>query len=130
MIRLAGDNRVGSKTRDWEVENPTLDRISESIVDLDGNRRTETSVTEDDPFRYLSIAGGPDLYLVTGESAEGEILQLKEPGSGSQEVSLVCGGQLGVFERSELVTQQLAIKAVSDFLNGFPDGLGASWSVE
>lgn len=130
MIRLAGDNRVGSKTLDWEVENPTLGRISESIVNLDGRQHTETSVTEDDPFRYLSIAGGPDLYLVTGESEDGQILQLKEPDSGSQEVSLVCGGQLGVFERSDLVTQELAIRAVSDFLNGFPEGLGAGWSLE
>jgi hypothetical protein len=130
VIRLAGDERSGSKTNDWEVENPTLERVSESIADLDGRRRTETSITDDDPFRYLSIAGGPDLYLVTGESADGDILQLKEPGSGSHEVKLVCGGQLGNFERSELVTRELALRAVVDFLSGFPEGLGASWSVE
>lgn len=130
MITLAGDDRDGSRTRDWEVENPELERIVRSIADLDGRRLTEISVTEDEPFRYLSVAGGPDLYLVTGESADGEILQLKEPGAGSEQIQLVCGGQMGAFERSALVTQAKAIGAVSEFLMGFPDGFGDAWSVE
>ncbi|WP_406477747.1 hypothetical protein [Streptomyces sp. NBC_01615] len=130
MITLAGDERDGSKTRDWEVENPELERITRSIADLDGHRLTEISVTEDEPFRYLSIAGGPDLYLVTGESANGEILQMKDPEAGSEQVQLVCGGQMGVFERSALVTQAQAVGAVSEFLSGFPEGFGDAWSVE
>ncbi|MFD8966399.1 hypothetical protein ACFV0C_15575 [Streptomyces sp. NPDC059568] len=130
MITLAGDDRGGSKTRDWEVENPDLERITRSIADLDGHRLTEISVTEDDPFRYLSIAGGPDLYLVTGESANGEILHLKGPEDGSEEVRLICGGQMGVFERSALVIQDQAIGAVSEFLKRFPDGFRDAWSVE
>ncbi|MGW4349369.1 hypothetical protein GTY75_20200 [Streptomyces sp. SID8381] len=130
MITLAGDDRDGSKTRDWEVEDPQLERIIRSIADLDGNRFTEISVTEDEPFRYLSVAGGPDLYLVTGESADGEILQLTEPDAGSEQIELVCGGQMGLFERSSLVTQDQAIGAVSEFLRGFPEGLVDAWSVE
>ena len=130
MIRLAGDDRDGPKTRDWEVENPTPERISQSIADLDGSRWTEVSVTEDDPFRYLSIAGGPDLFLVTGESPDGEIIQLRNLESGSEEVRLVCGGQMGIFERSDLVDRDQAVEAVSEFLNGFPDGFRSAWSVE
>ena len=130
MITLAGDERDGSRTRDWEVENPRLERITRSIADLDGHRRTEISVTEDEPFRYLSVSGGPELYLVTGESADGEILQLKDLEAGSEQVQLVCGGQAGVFERSSLITQAQAISAVSEFLSGFPQGFGAAWSVE
>ncbi|MFD3504364.1 hypothetical protein ACFWWT_40430 [Streptomyces sp. NPDC058676] len=130
MIRLAGDDRGGSKTCDWEVENPTPERIAQSIADLDGTRWTEVSVTEDDPFRYLSIAGGPDLFLVTGESVDGEILQLKNPESVSDEVRLVCGGQMGIFERSDLVDRDQAVEAVSEFLKGFPDGFSSAWSVE
>ncbi|MFB6951508.1 hypothetical protein ACFC7A_10865 [Streptomyces niveus] len=87
-------------------------------------------MTEDEPFRYLSVAGGPDLFLVTGESADGEILQLTEPGAGSEQIQLVCGGQAGVFERSALVSQATAISAVSEFLMGFPDGFGDAWCVE
>ncbi|WP_231155549.1 MULTISPECIES: hypothetical protein [unclassified Streptomyces] len=87
-------------------------------------------MTEDEPFRYLSVAGGPNLYLVTGESVEGEILQLTEPGAGSEQIELVCGGQMGLFERSSLVTQAEAIGAVSEFLMGFPNGFGDAWSVE
>lgn len=130
MITLAGDDREGSKTRDWETENPTLEGISQSISDLDGTRYTEVSITEDEPFRYLSVAGGPDLFLVTGESADGEILQLKDSGAGTGEVRLVCGGQLGIFERSDLVGFDQAVGAVSEFLNGFPEGFGSSWSVD
>ncbi|WP_374116645.1 hypothetical protein [Streptomyces gilvus] len=87
-------------------------------------------MSEDEPFRYLSVAGGPELYLVTGEGADGEILQLHEPAAGSQSVELVCGGQMGVFPRRDLVTREQVHSAVSDFLNGFPDGLGESWSVD
>ena len=130
MITLAGDNRDGSKTRDWEVENPELERIVRSIADLDGRRLTEISVTEDEPFRYLSVAGGPNLYLVTGESPNGEVLQLKDRKAGSEQIQLVCGGQMGVFERSELVTQGQAVGAVSEFLRGFPEGFGDAWSIE
>ncbi|MGW0945848.1 hypothetical protein ACWD4O_25315 [Streptomyces sp. NPDC002623] len=130
MIRLVGDDRHGSKTRDWEVENPTLERISQSIADLDGSRWTEVSVTDDDPFRYLSIAGGPDLFLVTGESPDGEIIQLKNPECSEEEVRLVCGGQMGIFQRSDLVDRDQAVEAVSEFLNGFPAGFRSAWSVE
>jgi hypothetical protein len=130
MIRLAGDDRDGPKTRDWEVDNPTLERITQSIAELDGSRWTEVSVTDDDPFRYLSISGGPDLFLVTGESVDGEIVQLRNPEGGSEEVRLVCGGQMGIFERFNLVDRDQAVKAVSEFLKGFPDGFGSAWSVE
>ncbi|WP_405951393.1 hypothetical protein OG588_39300 [Streptomyces prunicolor] len=130
MIRLAGDDRDGRKTRDWEVDEPTPERIAQSIADLDGGRWTEVSVTEDDPFRYISIAGGPDFFLVTGESVDGEMLQLRNPEWGSEEFRLVCGGQTGIFERSDLVDRDQAIEAVSEFLNGFPDGFGSAWSVE
>lgn len=130
MITLAGDDRTGSKTQDWETENPTLERISRAIAELDGNRYTEVSVTEDEPFRYLSVAGGPDLFLVTGESADGEILQMKDTEAGTGEIRLVCGGQLGIFERSDLVSRDKAVGAVSKFLDGFPEGFGSDWSVE
>ena len=61
MVRLTGDDLEGLKTRDWEIGNPTQGRIAQSIADLDGSRWTEVSMTEDEPFRYLPIAGGPDL---------------------------------------------------------------------
>ncbi len=130
MITLAGDDRDGTRTRDWEVESPAPEDITQAVAGLDGSRRTEVSVTEDEPFRYLSIGGGPDLFLVTGESVDGQILQLRDPAAGAAEVRLVCGGQLGVFERSDLVTFDQAAAALADFLLGFPDGFGNAWSVE
>ncbi|NRQ37998.1 hypothetical protein HII36_40140 [Nonomuraea sp. NN258] len=130
MIVLAGDDRTGVLSGDWEVADPGEERIAEAVGALDGQRRTEVSVTDDEPFRYLSVAGGPHLYLVTGESADGEILQLTEPGAGREEARLVCGGQLGVFERSGLVTREAALAAVADFLAGFPRGFGPEWSIE
>ncbi|XRQ08949.1 hypothetical protein ACN3XK_72785 [Actinomadura welshii] len=127
---MEGDDRDGSKTRDWKVENPDPERIARSITTLDGARFTEISVTEDEPFRYLSVAGGPDFYLVTGESANGEILQLREPDAGSEQIQLVCGGQMGFFERSSLVARGQAIGAVLEFLRGCPDGFGDAWSID
>jgi len=130
MIRLAGDDRSGVKTQDWEVENPTVERISQSINRLNGSRWTEVTLTAEDPFRYIAIAGGPDLFLVTGELDDGAIIQLRDSESVMQEVELVCGGQMGVFKRSDLVGRDKAGRAVLEFLQGFSGGLDPAWSTE
>ncbi|MGW4214793.1 hypothetical protein ACWEIJ_42885 [Lentzea sp. NPDC004789] len=131
MIRLAGDDRSGVSTQDWEVEEPSLERIEQAIANLDGLRWTEVSVTAEDPFRYISVGGGPELFLVTGELSDGTIIQLHDESKNlSAEVELVCGGQMGVFKRSDLVGRLQAINAVSEFLQDFSGGLGPAWSME
>ncbi|MFI1712166.1 hypothetical protein [Streptomyces litmocidini] len=130
MIRLSGDDWTGSKSNEWHVEQPSSGRIEEAVQSLDGRKKTEVTVSDDDPFRFISVSGGPDLFLVTGEMEDGAITHLQSSAENNQEVRLVCGGQLGVYQRSDLVTLDDAVRAVRDFLNGFPEGLTADWLVE
>jgi hypothetical protein len=129
MMTLSGDRIAGVHANHWEIADPSPEQITESVDQLDGSVRTEISVSEDEPFRYLSVAGGPRLFLVTGETPDGDILQLRDADAGSEQVSLVCGGQRGVFARSDLVARDAAVSAVVDFLDGFPHGLGDAWQV-
>ncbi|MFE2419004.1 hypothetical protein [Streptomyces hokutonensis] len=130
MITLAGDDRVGSRSADWSSDDPSVADVTEALARLDGKRRTEISIVDDAPFRFLTISGGPDLFLVTGELEDGGILHLKDPNGDEQEIGLVCGGQLGKFPRSHLVTAKEAVQAAVDFLGGFVGGLGKYWTVE
>jgi hypothetical protein len=61
---------------------------------------------------------------------DGGILHLKNPTGGEQEIGIVCGGQLGNFPRSHLVTAEEAVQAAADFLGGFAGGLDENWTVE
>lgn len=129
-MKLAGDNREGVKANSWESADPAPAEITEAIDRLDGQRYTEVSISEDDPWRYLTVAGGPDLYLVTGETGDEKILQLLDPKAGAETVSLVAGGQKGEFQRRQLVDRAAALAAVEEFRNGFKDGFGDQWEVQ
>ena len=66
-MKLAGDNRSGVRSDDWEIADPSPAQITEAVNRLDGNQYTETSLEGEDPFRCLSVSGGP-VRLTTGES--------------------------------------------------------------
>ena len=127
---LEGDTWSGSHDLGWETADPTLDDIRNAIVRLDGRIFTEVVVRSADRLRYLSVAGGPDLFLVTGELEDASLLHLLSRDAGDFPVSLVCGGQQAEFRRSELVERAVAIDAVHDFLDGFPNGIDGKWLVE
>lgn len=97
---------------------PTTADVQAAIARLDGAACTEVSLTQDKPFAYFTVAGGPELYLLTGESADEEILQLTDPDAGGAIVSLVCGGQRADFARRELVDRDVATRVLIRFLEG------------
>ena len=100
-----------------DVEEPGAVDTRSAIARLDGAGCSEASLTNEMPFGYVTAAGGPHLYLVTGETAGGEILQLTDPGADSAPVSLVCGGQRSTFARHDLVGRQAAAAALIRFLD-------------
>ena len=127
---LEGDTWSGSHDRGWEKSNPSLDDIRDAVARLDGRTFTEVVVRTEDRLRYLSVAGGPDLFLVTGELEDASLLHLLSRDQNDSLVSLVCGGQQADFRRFELVQRGVALDAVSNFLNGFPNGIDGNWLVE
>lgn len=71
---------------------------------------------QEDPWAYICISGGPELYLVTGETSDEKILQLTSPDADDETVPLVCGGQLANFSRRDLVSHDQAIEVAARFL--------------
>jgi hypothetical protein len=116
-MKLTVNTWDGPVARGEEVEEPGVADIRAAIARLDGVGCSEASLTSEMPFSYVTAAGGPHLYLVTGETASGEILQLTDPGAGSAPVSLVCGGQRSTFARHDLVGPQAAAAVLIRFLD-------------
>jgi hypothetical protein len=85
---------------------PTTADVQAAIARLDGAACTEVSLTQDEPFAHFTVAGGPELYLVTGESADDQILRLTDRDAGGATVPLVCGGQ-----RADSVLGRLRFRA-------------------
>jgi hypothetical protein len=82
MLTPGGDRWVGFRSGEWEQEDPGRESIRDAVRRLDGKVRTAVTISIDEPYQYLWIAGGPDLFLVTGERADETILNLKNPTAG------------------------------------------------
>ena len=116
-MKLTVSTRDGPVAHGEEVDEPGAADVHSAIARLDGAGCSEASLTNDMPFSYITAAGGPHLYLVTGETAGGKILQLTDPGADSAPVSLVCGGQRSTFARHDLVGPQAAAAVLIRFLD-------------
>ncbi|THV41216.1 hypothetical protein [Glycomyces buryatensis] len=130
MLTVGRDNWSGSISGEWERNEPSREDIYDAVAALDGQVRTEVSVNFDEPYQYLSVAGGPEHFLVTGELADESVVSLTNPTAGPGQVELVCGGQIASFELTQLVDIETARRAVDRFLDGFPSVLGPEWEVE
>lgn len=130
MVTVGGDNWDGSRSGEWQEEGADKESIREAIHRLDGKVRTEVTISIDEPYQYLSVAGGPNLFVVTGERSDESMISLKNPTAEPGEIELVCGGQVATFNLEQVVDVNTAFEAVDAFLDGFPDGLGPEWEIE
>lgn len=113
-----------------ETDDPTLAEVEAAIGRLDGDACTEVTLAEEEPFAYISIGGGPELYLVTGETSDEKILQLTDPEAGDKPVPLVCGGQLADFPRRDLVNRSQATEVASRFLAQGDYDPNLAWDIQ
>ncbi|HTJ67411.1 MAG TPA: hypothetical protein VL551_07780 [Actinospica sp.] len=128
-MRLTVNTWSGPVLHSDETEDPAAVDVHAAIARLDGAACSEASLTREMPFSHLTAAGGPDLYLVTGETAAGEILHLTDPHAGNAPVSLVCGGQLSEFARHDLVGRDRAAAALIRFLDAGDYDRDHAWHV-
>ncbi|GAB4001319.1 hypothetical protein GCM10029992_36470 [Glycomyces albus] len=132
MVEMIGDNWSGPKSGEWRVPDPDKAAVHAAIRALDGQVKTSLTVTFDDPYRQLTIAGGPTSFVVSGELADESIIDLINPDAdpSAEPVELVCGGNRASFDPQQVVDVNQAIEAVDAFLTDFPDGLGSAWQVD
>ena len=120
----------GPVVRSDETDDPVAEDVQAAIGRLDGHACSEVSLSEEDPFAYITISGGPELYLVTGETADEKILQLTEPGGGDEAISLVTGGQLASYARHDLVTKETATAVALRFLEHGDYDPALPWDIQ
>lgn len=128
-MRLSLDTREGVHATFDETADPTREQIFDAVDRLDGKQHTEVSLRRDEPFEYLSIAGGPDLFLVSGEARDGAFVQLHNPAAEEGTVNLVCGGQASDFALRDVVGRGQLGTAVDQFFDGLSENLPEPWSV-
>jgi len=133
-MKLSLDNWTGNRVTFSETPHPTPAQVLGAVHQLDGKVHTEVSLTRDAPdeeWESLTISGGPDYFLVSGEARDGSFVQLTTPGAPTgQTVSLVCGGQLSEFALRDIVTGDKILAVIQQFFDGLSNSLPAPWVVE
>ncbi|SFK64257.1 hypothetical protein [Amycolatopsis sacchari] len=129
-MQLSVDTWDGVHVSFVEIGEPTLEQVLEAVDQLDSKIHTEVSVRRDEPFEYLTIAGGPEYFLVSGEGRDGSFPQLTTPDAGEGKVTLVVGGQSSEFNLTDVVRRDRIPGAVQQLFDGLTEDLPAPWVVE
>lgn len=132
MVSVIGDNWTGPRSGEWQVVEPDATTVQGAIRALDGVAMTSLTLAFGEPYRQLTVAGGPTYFVVSGELDDDTIIDLINPDAdpGAAPVELVAGGNRAIFAASQVVGIEQAAAAAEAFLKGFPSGLGAEWRVE
>lgn len=120
----------GPIARTDELDDLTPDGVAAALARLDGRQCTELSLSDEDPYRYFNVGGGPQLFLLTGEDEDEQILQLSDPNAGDNPVGLVTGGQLATYPRSDLVQRDAVLAVLNRFIAGAGYDPALPWRIE
>lgn len=129
-MRLSLDQWEGSHVSFTEADDPSVEQVLDAVRKLDSSIHTEVSLNRYDPFEYLTIAGGPDYFLVSGEARDEALVQLTNPEAEDGKVTLVCGGQSSEFSLRDVVQRSKIDDAVQQFFSGLSEDLPSPWFVE
>lgn len=128
-MRLSLDKRDSSREPFSETDDPTTQQVLAAVAKLDSDVHTEVTLKRDDPFEYLTIAGGPDYFLVSGEARDQALVQLIRPDADDGTATLVCGGQSNDFDLRDIVPHSEIETAVQQFFSGLSENLASPWVV-
>jgi Immunity protein Imm1 len=110
---------------------PDWQTVEASIRALDGYIRDHLTLQPSSvyPETWLAIGGGGGRYLVTG-SESGEIFPtLRDPGvPKAPAVLLQVGGQPGEYDRDQIVSLEVALKAALAYFEAGSFKCGVAWS--
>lgn len=128
FVKLQVDTWKGPDRHSEEKDQPAAADVEAAIARRDGG--TDVFLDQEDPFAYVAVSGGPDLYLVTGETSDGKILQLTDPGTGDAPVRLVVGGQSAEYPRHSLVSEEQATEVAIRFLEHADYDPALPWDIQ
>ncbi len=129
-MQLSLDAWDGARVAFQETTDPGLRQVLDAVGHLDGTVHTEVSLKRDDPFEYLTISGGPDFFVVSGEARDEALVRLTSPDAPEGTVELTCGGQVSTFDLHDVVPRHKIESAVEQFFAGLSANLPGPWVVE
>lgn len=129
-MQLSLDAWDGPRVSFRRTDNPTVQQVLDAVDQLDGEIHTEVSLTRDEPWEQLTIGGGPEYFLVSGEGRDESFPHLTNPDAPEGKIELVCGGQSAEFELHEVVSREMVTGAVEQFFAGLSADLPAPWVIQ
>lgn len=127
-MRLTVSLWIRSDVDTREIDEPSAADVLAALGD--GQSGIEVSLGQVEPFAYVTVSGGPDLYLVTGETPDGKILLLTDPGTGDEQISLVTGGQLAEYARRNVAMREAATQVLLRFLEHADYDPDLPWDIQ
>jgi hypothetical protein len=122
MKTLLIDNWVKNKNKTEEYEVTSSESVPKVLRMLDGKKRTQLSIQDDEEEAAVIIGGGGEKGLfiinyVIGEAEESYIVTNPKLDNSKEEVSLVTGGQGGVFPIKYAASFDTAVKVLKFFID-------------
>lgn len=118
-VKLTSCRWRDSSVEDIVIASPSWDEVAAAIERLDGATFSELFLHLDDAEdeTYLTVAGGPDAFLVFVCVANEEFHEAIDPAASDSSVTMVVGGQQSTFGRRELIDREHALVAAHTYFD-------------
>ena len=100
------------------VPNPTLEQVEAAVVRLNNARFNDLYLEPEDaePGKWLCVGGGNGRYVLSGAEGEERYPTLVDPARPAEPaVTLVVGGQEGMYPANRVHALDTALDALRDF---------------
>lgn len=123
---------TGGSRHDREVVQPSWQDVAQAIRSLNGLDVNDVHIL---PWRsgraWLSVGGGPDKFIVSGEDGQGRYPILRTDSEVSEDpIGVVVGGQLGYFPPRHVVSLDEALVAAEAFFVSGGFDVQTAWDFE
>jgi hypothetical protein len=111
-----------------DVEVPLADDssvVEEHVRSLNGDRRTLVTLIGGEA--HLAVGGGDAGFVVYATFDNETFHTLVSPDAAAGEVEVVAGGQPGVYERRQVVSLEMALRAAKAFAETGTLAPGLTW---
>ncbi len=91
------------------------EELGDLVREMDGGKRSLVECIDDDA--HAAVGGAAESGVIAYVTFDGSRFhQLIDASNGDDEVTVVAGGQSGIYRRREIVSVDVAVRAVSTFV--------------
>lgn len=116
-MKLIGDFWNRNRNEEFIIEEAVLENAIDSLKKLDGIKKTEMILEQ--AYNSLNIAGGNNgLFILNYFVGEEHSYFLTKKTDEKNRVTLVCGGQSGIFDAKNCFKIEYIFNVISDYYEG------------